>query len=435
MQPKKFSPVVALTTVVLVLSVASANAQSTENVLYTFTGGADGASPSALIFDAAGSIYGTAYNGGSRTNCFDGCGTIFKLTLASSGGWAQTVLYTFAGANDGAYPFGALTFDAAGNIYGTTGAGGDVTDCAPSGGCGTVFELTPTATGGWTETILYVFKGGSDGKWPLGGLVIDPSGRLYGTTEEGGDSTGCGYGCGTAFELTPTSSGVWRETLIHVFGLSKSGASPSSGLIFDSTGDLYGTTYGGGNTSGCGDGCGVVFKLGPATTGGWRESVLHTFTGGNDGGTPLGGVTFDNAGNLYGTTFNAGGVFKLTHGSLGGWIEGTIHAFGNGLQGSDPMAGVAFDSAGNLYGTTMAGGGQGHYGTVFELKPSSNGWRQSVLHTFMGGNDGAAPQAGMILDAAGNLYGTTVIGGSIDGLCPYGCGVVFELSPVSAKKE
>lgn len=436
MQPSRRLYVATSIIVVVLMLSAHSFAQSTENVLYTFTGGSDGASPSTLIFDGSGNLYGAAYAGGNLTSCFGGCGTIFKLTPGTNG-WTESTIYTFSGGSDGSYPFGALVFDAAGNLYGTTGAGGDLTDCAPSGGCGTVYILTPTGTGAWTHSVLHSFKGGSDGKWPLGGIVFDAAGNLYGTTEEGGGQIGgsCSYGCGTVFQLTPTTSGNWRESVIHVFGDNSKGANPGAGLIIDSAGSLYGTTYSGGNFNdpSCGNGCGLVFRL-ASSAGTWRESVLHAFTGGNDGGNPLSSVTFDSAGNLYGTTFSGGGVFKLTHGSKGGWIEATIHSFGIGWpHGGLPEAGVVFDLAGNLYGTTSAGGGQGSYGTVFELTPSSKGWTQNVLHTFTGSSDGGGSQAALTLDAAGNLYGSTSIGGVVNSSCPYGCGVVFEMTTTSSR--
>jgi uncharacterized repeat protein (TIGR03803 family) len=433
MQIKKFLLVVALAVAAIFFS-ASAQAQFTETAIYTFAGGTDGMGPWAgLIFDSAGNLYGTTYDGGDTTCYYQGCGTVFKLTPTSGGSWTETVLYAFGGGSDGANPYGSLTSDAAGNLYGTTFYGGDTTACAPSAGCGTVFELTPTSGGGWTESIVYAFKGGKDGKMPTGGLIFDPAGNLYGMTEEGGGTACGGYGCGTVFELTPSSSG-WKETVLHSFTGGKDGGVPVAGLIFDAAGSLYGTTFNGGSNAVCYYGCGVAFKLTPSSVG-WREGVLHTFTLGNDGGNPFGSLIFDGAGNLYGTTFSGGGVFKLTHGSGGGWIEGTIHSFGNKLEGAVPMAGVVFDSAGNLYGSTSTGNGQSQFGTVFELTLTSKGWRQSVRHTFTGGGDGGGPQSGLIVDAAGNLYGTAGIGGTVGGGCQFGCGVVYELSPVSAKTK
>src|SRR5258708_3669115 len=252
MQSKKFSLVVALTTVALLLSAVNTQAQYTEKVIYAFTGQADGGFPySNLISDAAGNLYGTTIFGGNSTGneCGGGgCGVVYELSPASGGGWTEKVIYAFAGGTDGAEPVGGLTFDGAGNLYGATSFEGS-TACVPLNSCGTVFKLTPTSGGGWTETVIYSFKGGKDGRIPGGNLVFDKSGNLYGTTAAGGGGTSfvcLGDGCGTVFELTPTSGDGWKETVLHAFTGGKDGASPAGALVLDAAGNRYGTTgYGG----------------------------------------------------------------------------------------------------------------------------------------------------------------------------------------------
>lgn len=223
-----------------------------------------------------------------------------------------------------------------------------------------------------------------------------------------------------------TSSG-WAATQrpIHNFGLTNTdGQDPQAGLIFDAAGNLYGTTYSGGSL-----GFGTVFKMTPNGSGGWTEKVLHNFGIGEDGNSPQGlSLIFDGAGNLYGTTNtggmnNAGTVFEMSPNGSGGWFEKTLHFFGNGNDGMGPTSSLIFDANGNLYGTTLEGGTNGA-GVVFEMMPNgSGGWTEIVLHNFGAGDDGAFPQAGVILDGAGNLYGTTGAGGIQSD------GTVFEVTP------
>ncbi len=270
--------------------------------------------------------------------------------------------------------------------------GGDFTNC-PSTGCGAVWEISPAIGGGWTETVLHTFTGSTDGANPFAELVRDAAGNLYGTAANGGNLSVCfGSGCGVVFELSPNSSGGWTETVLHTFSSGPDGAGPWTGLIFDAAGNLYGTAFAGGNlnASACAPyGCGVVFKLSPNSTGGWTETVLHAFTGGNDGGYPFGRLTFDAAGNLYGTT------------------EG----------GANPTC------ASNVIGC----------GVVFRLSPPVSGshWKESVLHAFHGG-DGNEPQSGVVFDGLGNLYGMTAVGGENFGCDGAGCGVVFKLTPTAS---
>ena len=282
---------------------------------------------------------------------------------------------------------------------------------------GTVFELTSTEEG-WTETILWSFGNGTDGYEPYAGLVTDNEGNLYGTTYEGG-----AYSGGTVFELTPTEKG-WAETILWSFGNEKDGAYPYAGLLFDEKGNLYGTTHQGGA-----GGDGTVYELTP-TEGGWTETILHSFKyNGTDGFLPWSALIFGKKGRLYGTTLNGGAynygtVFELTP-TKKGWTETILHSFeDNGTDGYEPEAGLVFDKKGNLYGTTLVGGADGD-GTVFELTPTKQGWTETILWSLNPRNrpEGADPYAGLVFDKNGNLYGTTPDGGA------YSYGTVFELTP------
>lgn len=286
----------------------------TQKILHNFGGGTDGAAPeAALIFDGAGNLYGTTASGGAHLS-----GTVFELSPAASG-WTEKLLHSFAGyPKDGADPVGSLIFDAAGNLYGTTAEGGKHSTCPYDATCGTVFELMLTG-GSWMEKVLYNFKDTPDGNAPGSSLIFDAAGNLYGTTEIGGNITSCnglvGYGCGTVFELTPSADGEWTETVLHDFGSGTDGFYPgNSGLIFDAAGNLYGTATSGGTFIHFG---GVVFEMTPTAGGGWTESLLYSFGEGTDGANPKGDLIFDTLGNLYGTTYvgGAGGdgmVFEIT---------------------------------------------------------------------------------------------------------------------------
>jgi hypothetical protein len=403
--------------------VKPASSAAKEKVLFVFPGGARGGNPSdKLIFDSAGNLYGTTNAGGGfSTNCPNGwCGAAFELTPTSSGTWKETVLHDFKLGQGSAVPDGGLVFDSAGNLYGTTYYGGRG-NCSER--CGVVFELTPTSDGKWKESVLYAFSGGADGGIPIGGVIFDAAGNLYGTAA---------LGWGVVFELTPTSRGEWKEKVLYTG--RKDGIHPSDGLLFDAAGNLYGAAFGGGGN--CSGGCGAVFQLVPRSNGKWREKVLHAFSGMNDGGYPNGGLILDSAGNLYGTTnlggnrgdcqgFGCGVVFRLTPTSNGGWKETVLHTFTGGRDGAGPVY-LTLDAAGNLYGTTRDGGLTNcqYCGVAFELTPTSNGeWKETVLHSFTGGKDGGSPASGLILDGKGNLYGAAYDGGAD------GWGVVFELTP------
>jgi uncharacterized repeat protein (TIGR03803 family) len=405
---------------------------ATETILYSFSNsGSMPFSPySGLVFDATGNLYGTTYAGGAAN-----AGGVFMLSPAAGGGWQQTVLYAFKDGADGAQPYYAgVILDAAGNLYGTAYAGGKNKNCV--GGCGVVFEISPLAGGGWQETVLYSFEGATDGDHPRAGLIFDTAGNLYGTTSEGGNLTACSDGCGTAFKLTPATGGQWKKTVLHTFNGTTDGSSPHAGLVLDAAGNLYGTNYWGGAAPACpAADCGVVFMLTPSVKGPWQERVLHAFTNGVDGGNPGSNVTFDAAGNIYGTTsegghttlcsnMGCGTIYKLEPTKTGPWTGSVIRAF-SGPDGANLVAGVIFDAAGNMYGASPSGTGSHVDGLVFKFTPHTTGpWSQTVLHGFSGvKGDGKNPEGGVIFDSAGNLYSTTANGGTGTG------GTVFEVTP------
>jgi uncharacterized repeat protein (TIGR03803 family) len=344
-------------------------------------------------------------------------GTVFKLSPSSGGAWTETVLHSFDPLNhkDGGYPYpvASLLFDSVGNLYGTTTSGGEFEE-------GTAFELTPGSNGSWTETTLHSFAGlsdGDDGAQPLSNLVFDASGNLYGTTTTGGSGN-----AGTVFELSPGKGG-WTEKVLYSFSPSNRDAMrPIGGVVFDGTGNLYGTGSSGGR------GLGAVFELSPGSNGTWTETVLHKFKGGADGGSPFAGLVIDTVGNLYGTTQGGGArgkgvVFALTPASGGGWITKVIYSFmGAPGDGGVPLGTLILDAARNLYGTTLFGG-TNKLGTVFKLMPASGGgWTESVLYSFTGSSNGRNPSVGVILDPRGNLYGTAAVPRR-------GHGIVFEITP------
>jgi uncharacterized repeat protein (TIGR03803 family) len=398
--------------ILILLSVGAgvptdASAQ-TLTTLYSFPGSGNGAEPhGGLIADAAGNLYGTTFGGGSG----NGYGTVFRLTPTGT----EIVLHRFTG-DDGAGPGSALIADAAGNLYGTTTNGGPY--------YGTVFKLTLNPDGTYTHSVLHNFAGyPSDGTAPHD-LIADAGGNLYGITTGGGGSA-CGadnLGCGTMFKLTPNPDGTYSESVLYNFTGGSDGRYPFGGVIADAAGNLYGTTYYGGG-SGCdGLGCGTVFELKPNLDGTYSESVLYSFTGGRDGAAPAAGLIADAARNLYGTTSQGGGsraclpgcgtVFMLTPNPDGTYSESVLHSF-SASDGQAPNAGLIADAAGNLYGTTYTGGptdGSGcpWCGTVFALTPTGT---LRVLHSF-NSSDGSSPLGGLIADAAGNLYGTTSLGGN-----------------------
>jgi uncharacterized repeat protein (TIGR03803 family) len=279
----------------------------TTRLLHSFKDdGKDGCAPmGAVIFDASGNLYGTTQSGGVY-----GKGTAFELVQGAGGAWAERIIHNFGNGRDGSYPQAALIFDGAGSLYGTTYYGGSMGN---SVGNGTVFELSPASSGKWMERILYDFtisRIGANGSSPAASLIFDAAGNLYGTTISGGP----GNGRGVAFELTPTASGLWTETILHTFNVGD-GWNVEGNLVFDTLGNLYGTTVEGGLGT---DPAGTVFELFPSGAGTWSETILYTFIAGNPEGIgPNCGLILDSSGNLYGTTGGGGSgeggtVFEIT---------------------------------------------------------------------------------------------------------------------------
>jgi uncharacterized repeat protein (TIGR03803 family) len=399
----------------------------TLTTLYTFTGGADGEAPyGTLLRNSAGDLYTTTAAGAN------GAGSVFKLAPASGGTWKGTALYDFPViATEGTVPYSGLIADSAGNYYGTTTTGGTYS-------AGTVYKLSLNGTA-WKETILYNFTGtNGDGADPLGNLLLDAEGNLYGTTELGGtfSSSYCNNvnaeQCGTVFKLSPNGNGTYTETILHSFtGSNGDGYAPPAGLIMDGSGNLYGTTKFGGAYGG-----GTAFELTPSSSGTWTETILASFGSTfSDAWAPSGPLARDSAGNLYGTSDSSENnnyptVFRLAP-SGSGYTESVVFTFSTQNSGSYPEGGLITDSEGNLYGTASRGGtNQG--GLVYKLTPSSGTWTQTVLYNFTGVNgDGWSPDAALTFDVSGNLYGTTVYGGIYNGACQNGCGTVFQLTPNS----
>jgi uncharacterized repeat protein (TIGR03803 family) len=317
----------------------------TEKVLYNFNNG--DTSNGSLVLDGAGDLYGTTYYGGI------GCGTVFELMPGSGGSWMPQVLRSFTCSPDGQFPAGGVILDAIGNVYGTTNFGG-------TSNYGIVYKLKHGTNGNWAEKILHSFSLSSDGVRPLGSLIFDPAGNLYGTTDEGGP------GSGTVYEVEKSGA----EKVLYIFQDGLDGAYPFSGLTFDAAGNLYGTTNAGGSIMN-----GAVFEM---TRSGseWTETPLYTFpNGANEGAEPRGPVILDSAGNVYGETLTGigttshGSVFELTPSTGGGyWTEIELVSFSTTDSGAGPQGGLIFDSAGNLYGTAE-GGGPGGGGIVFEFTP------------------------------------------------------------------
>ncbi len=311
-----------------------------------------------------------------------------------------TTLHDFTGGEDGATPAAGLSLDQAGRLFGTASYGGHKGG-ACGGGCGTVYKLERQGRG-WIFTPLYAFSD-ADGNTPQSRVIMGPDGALYGTTTYGGDA-----GKGVVFRLQPPLAACkntlcpWRETVLHSFSGGNDGANPAYGdLAFDQAGNLYGTAPSGGSGPGCVGGCGVVYKLTPSDDG-WTEQILYSFQGGQDGASPYAGVVFDDAGNLYGTTGWGGaweaGTVYQLTPSGQGWTENILYTFSAGADGAGPLGGVIFDSAGNLYGATLTG-----KTPVYELSPSQGGWTFKVLHQF----DASEGSLGRLtFDAAGNLLGT-----------------------------
>jgi uncharacterized repeat protein (TIGR03803 family) len=355
---------------------------------------------------------GNSYYGMTIFGGATGNGTIYQLTQ-STGIWTESMLYSFTDSNDGGYPLGALIADASGNLYGVTTSGGTNSE-------GVAFEFSKSS-GQWAETVLYNFGSGSDGVYPQGPLVFDTAGNLYGTTPFGGAS-----GNGTVYELS-LANGDWTETILHGFGSSPDGAQPYGGLTLDAAGNVYGTTQIGGANNCISLGCGIDFQL-TFSDGTWTENIIHQFDGHADGMYPNSPPIFDKNGNLYGSTEWGGGLGQCSAGcgtvyelAAGTWDETILHRFIGGTGGNGPNSPLTFDRSGNLYGETAQYNTSN--GTIFRLAPkTAGGFAFKVIFTF-NGTDGADPEGGLIVGAGGTLYGTTIYGGSA------GDGTVFSLVP------
>ncbi len=374
------------------------------------TSGTDAQNPYCnLISDTSGNLYGTTYGGGTN-----GTGAVFELVKGASG-YTETVLYSFgiSSGTDARNPSAGLISDTSGNLYGATTGGG-------TNNTGAVFELEKGASG-YTEKVLYSFgpSGSADGRQPDAGLILDSSGDLYGTTYYGGTNNS-----GMVFELV-NGGGSYTENVPYSFGPSGSGdaQNPAGSLIADTSGNLYSTTHTGGTNN-----TGAVFELAKGANG-YTETVLSSFgpSGSGDGRYPEAGLILDTSGNFYSTTYaggtnNNGMVFELVKGASG-FTENVLYSFGptGGTDGQDPAAGLISDSNGNLYGTTAYGGANGS-GTVFKLVKGASGYTETVLYP-LDTADGGLPSAGLLLDGSGNIYGTASSGGT------NGTGTVFEVTP------
>jgi uncharacterized repeat protein (TIGR03803 family) len=373
----------------------------TETIIHTFTGNGDGSGPSngVLIRDANGNFYGTTRAGGVY-----GGGTVYELSPAANSGWTEQILYSFSPTNNGGtYPDGGVVFDGKGNLYGTTDFAG------PNVG-GTLFELTPASNGTWTEKTLYNFPAGSSYESPYGRISFDSAGNIYGLAQGGNgygvayelipgsngswsekilhtfagkndgsvvygngvtlDSAGNVYGVaadgphdyGVVFELVHGAKGTSTEKILYAFTGPADGGGPYPDVVFDQAGNLYGTANFG------------IYKLTPQSNGTWTQKLIYTFKGGADGAYPDSHLIIDQAGNIYGTTSRGGNhrgtVFELSPGANGTWTEKILHRFvTNGVDGVYPgLGGLTFDASGNLFGTT-SGGGSSNNGIVFEITP------------------------------------------------------------------
>jgi uncharacterized repeat protein (TIGR03803 family) len=399
--------------VAITIFLTSASATTRERILYTFQGSPGGANPAApLVADAQGNLYGTTPNG-----CAYNYGCVFELSH-SGGTWTQTVLYNFSGA-DGATSGTSVVLDSAGNIYGTTSLGGDFN-------AGVAFQLTPSANG-WTETVLHSFGSGTDGYVPSE-LILDSTGDIYGITQFGGTASSGPNNGGTVYRLA-YANGAWTETILYSFPgnfFGPNGDLPFGGLAIDHNGNLYGITQAGGTA-----GKGAVFVLDRAANGTFTERIIHSFHV-SDGDLPNSTPVLDSAGNLYGTTYfggnanlcpadGCGAIYELKKNSDGSWTEILLRELQkqDGWQAVGP---VVFDRAGNLYAAAQAGGAYS-WGSIYKLTPHTPApWTERIVHNFTNNPDGASP-SGILVDSSGSLFGTTGAGGSSQ------MGVIFEIAP------
>jgi uncharacterized repeat protein (TIGR03803 family) len=419
--------------VFLLLGASSAaKASSSATPIYQFKSVADGQGPQGLVADSAGNLYGTSRLGGNQT-CWQGCGIVYEIVAPTPAGgkWTKITLHAFnANASDGYSPTPTLLIDGQGNLWGTTSFGG------PSN-AGTIYKLRkPNTPGGlWLDSLIFNFQFANNGAggYTPGALMFGAKGTLYGTTFQGAPNSG-----GLVYQLTPNGR-TYTETVLHTFDRTLNSRPPGGHLTADNDGNLYGIRFG---TDFCNFNnpidCGLVWRLKqPTVTGGpWVYQILHRFEGFADGWFPNGDLTFDSSGHLFGTTSGGGGytqgiMFELVPAKPGEqWNEYSDVNFG--LHGDYvPYAGVTIGARGNFFGTTS--GGTGNAGAVYRLIPPAvlgGVWKETVLYTFQGGQDGAWPNDHLIFGKDGALYGTTFAGGG--GTCTYyakGCGVVFRIAP------
>jgi uncharacterized repeat protein (TIGR03803 family) len=384
-------------TAVFVFSLATATAATTE-ILFSFDED-EGAYPdSDLETDSAGNIYGTTVLGGDF-----GGGTVFRLSPTPDG-WVHTILYSFTGGADGGQPYKGVTLDREGNLYGTAVTGGSGS-C--EGGCGVAYKLTNSG-GTWAQTVIHAFTGGDDGSGPGARLTVDRAGNVYGMAPTGG-----AYGLGTIYKIRQGSGGAWTLKVIHTFTGGADGGTGSAGRMILRHGRLFGAA-----TVGGAYGSGVIFELKPRGVGESDFKTIYSFRGQPDGSFPYGALLFDTSGNVYGTTYygganNIGAVYQLSPRPTGEWDERVLYSFQEGTDGNSPISNLVFDKAGNLYGTTSEGGlGRG---TIFKLSPvGGDQWVETVVHRFQGPPDGGYAYNGMVVDRFGNFYGATVLGGDDD---------------------
>ena len=426
--------VLAVLAATALVGTPAAHAQN-YSVIHSFANGYGGAWPWSPITLGAGShIYGTTFHGGNRGQeaCQvdpeeQGCGIVYDL-YQRSGQWTFDTLFAFQ-FQDGAYPHQGVTFGPDGALYGAAGFGGQNAppNCSLDG-CGTVYKLQPnptrptTALYSWLFTPVYDFVGTDyDGENPTSSLVRDAAGNLYGGNSGGADN------CGVVYQFSRSGTS-WTFTDIYngFTCLEGTYSIAPGGFVFDSAGNLYGTTFYGGTLTSCtaAQGCGAVFKL-TNTGSGWVETTLHEFILPTDGAFP-GGLAIDAAGNIYGGTEsggagNGGTVWELSP-SDGGWTFNVLYSFTHSTNFAGPVGRLAIDSSGSLYGVTQSEGSFG-MGNLFKLTPSNGSWTYTDLHDFAGGNDGDGPLQGVTLDANGNIFGTTSFGGVGN------YGTVWEMTP------
>jgi uncharacterized repeat protein (TIGR03803 family) len=356
-----------------------------------------------LETDSAGNIYGTTVLGGDF-----GGGTVFQLSPTATG-WVHTVLYSFTGGADGGEPYKGVTIDSEGNLYGTAVTGGSGS-C--EGGCGVAYKLT-NSEGTWTQTVIHAFTGGDDGSGPGARLTVDRRGNVYGMAPTAG-----AYGSGTIYKIHQSDSGDWILKVIHAFTGGADGGTGSAGRMVLRHNQLYGAATTGGTY-----GSGIVFELTPKgvqegveeSVGEWHFRTIYSFRGQPDGVFPYGALLFDASGNIYGTTYYGGDngigtVYKLSPQPIGEWDENVLYSFQDAPDGNSPISNLVFGGGGDLYGTTSEGGlGSG---VIFKLSPASGDqWTETVVHSFQGPPDGGFSYNGMVVDRFGNFYGATVHGG------------------------